>query len=177
MDTKLNWSAHVEYVRDKALKAFGALSPIMNRRSNLSPKTKLNIYSSLIRPCISYAAPVWSSTCLSNYRSLQTLQNKALKIAYKTPFYTNLNKLHEKVNFPSIYDFVIKLTKTFYLLRNYNHKNTLISSLGTSRLCNLPYVDTYKRYRLPHHYVLHDDERSAPGTYCASTSGATELTL
>lgn len=156
LDNKLNWTSHVDYSRSKGLKAYGALSPIMNRKSNLSPKIKIKIYSSLIRPCLTYAAPVWSSTCLSNYSKLQVLQNKAFKIAYNTPFYTNITNLHVKCSFPLIKEFIFQLTKTFYLLRNKKNKNQLISSLGKTRLSNLTYVDTYNRYRLPHHYVLDD---------------------
>lgn len=164
LDAKLNWTSHVDYSRTKTLKAYGALGAIMNRHSNLSTKTKIKIYSTLIRPCMTYAAPVWSSTCLTNYNKLQVLQNKAFKLAYKTRFRTNLSKLHKKTNFPTIKDFIIKLTKIFYLQRNTNHKNILISCLGNTRLTNLPYIDTYNRYRLPHHYVLHEnnDEQSAP---------------
>lgn len=157
LDNKLNWSAHIKYSQTKGLKAFGALSSIMNKRSNLSPKTKLKIYSTLIRPCLSYAAPVWSSTCDTNYKKLQVLQNKAFKIAYNTAFRTNINRLHLNINFPTIKEYILQLTKTFYLLRTTNHKNHFVTSIGKTRLTNLPYIDTYNRYRLPHHYVLDED--------------------
>ncbi|KAI5634023.1 janus/Ocnus family (Ocnus) domain-containing protein [Phthorimaea operculella] len=51
----------------------GSLNPILNRRANLSPYTKLRIFSTLVRPCLTYACPVWSSTRDSNYQILQGL--------------------------------------------------------------------------------------------------------
>lgn len=154
LDDKLNWSLNSTELHMKGIKALNALSPIMNRRSNLSSKTKLRIYSTLVRPCITYAAPCWSSTRDFNYNKLQTVQNKALKIAYNTKFRTNLKKLHNKINFPLIKDYIFKLSKKFYLYKNPNHSNKLISSIGRSRLINLRYADSYSRYRLPHHYFL-----------------------
>lgn len=154
LDKKLNWTYHVTQIRSKGIKALNALNPIFNRRCNLSPQTKLRFYTGLIRPCITYAAPVWSSTCKTNYSKLQVIQNKSLKIVFNTPFRTNLTNLHDKINFPRLYDFILKATRKFYLEKNPNNPNTLVSTIGQSRLENLSYIDKYRRYRLPHHLVL-----------------------
>lgn len=159
IDERINWSQHINKLYLKGTQALNALSPVLNRKSNLSPTTKLRIYCTLVRPCITYASPVWSSTCESNYRKLQTIQNKALKISYNTPFYINLKSLHSRILLPNIKDFILKQTKTLYLNKTPNHSNNLISSIGRSRWRDLKYIDTYKRYRLPHHYILGCDER------------------
>ena len=49
------------------------------RHSTLSSHNKLNLYKLLIRPILTYAAPVWSNTSSSNYRLLQILQSKCLR--------------------------------------------------------------------------------------------------
>lgn len=154
LDKKLNWSHHITTTRSKGIKALNALSPILNRKSNLSPATKLCIYTTLVRPCLTYAAPVWSSTCKTNYTKLQVIQNKALKMSYDTPFRTNLQKLHDKISLPLLDEFILKATRKFYLLNNPTNSNNLISSIGRTRLTNLPYIDKYRTYRLPHHLVL-----------------------
>jgi hypothetical protein len=41
---------------------------------------KLILYKSCIRSVMTYAAPVWSNTSSSNYRRLQTLQSKYLRV-------------------------------------------------------------------------------------------------
>lgn len=156
LDRKLNWTTHTTAVRSKGIKALGALSPLLNRRSNLSPHTKLSIYSTLVRPCLTYACPVWSGTTNANYKKLQVVQNKAVKIAYNTPFRTNLLRLHSRVKYPTLKEFILKQTRKFYLRSSPKHMNALVSNLGKSRSHNLPYIDSYKTYRLPHHLILNE---------------------
>lgn len=135
------------------MKAFNALSPLLNRRSILSSSTKMAIYKTLIRPCLTYSCPVWSNTSLSNYKNLQVIQNKALKCSFNTPFLTNLSKLHNKLKFPTLFEYIVTLTKKFYLHSYHNeHTNSLIKCLGTTR-----YKYRHKQLaRLPHHYALTD---------------------
>lgn len=154
LDKKLNWTKHVNKLRVKGAQALGSLSPILNRKSKLSASTKLRLYTTLVRPCITYACPVWSSTCQSNYNQLQIIQNKAVKIAYNTPFKTNLKVLHTNIKLPSITKFILKLTRKFYN-KNKCHQNTLIANIGQTKLKDLRhYIDGYGTYKLPHHYVL-----------------------
>lgn len=153
LDNKLNWTKHVNKLRVKGAQALGCLSPILNRKSKLSANTKLRLYTTLIRPCITYSCPVWSSTCHSNYNVLQTIQNKAVKIAYNTPFKTNLKTLHTNIKLPSITKFILKLTRKFYS-KNKCHQNTLIANIGQIKLKDLRHIDGYGTYKLPHHYVL-----------------------
>lgn len=154
LDPKVKWTPHIKLLHEKGIKCLTGLRPILNRQSNLSPYTKLRIYKTLIRPVITYAAPVWSSTSDSNYSKLQVIQNKALKTAYNTPYYTNLKRLHNKIKLLNIKTFVCNLGRKFYIDKNPHHSNNLVSSIGKSRLSNLPYIDTYRSYRLPHHYFL-----------------------
>lgn len=151
LDQKLTWNEHVSQLRLKGMKAFSALNPLMNRRSILSSKTKLNIYSTLIRPCITYGCPVWSNTSKTNHQKLQVLQNKALKLAFNTPFRTNLTKLHDTIHFPTLFQFILKLTKKFYLTTNPNNQNNLIAAIGKAHPQKLRYKYLTK---LPHHYTL-----------------------
>ena len=153
LDSKLNWTKHIMNLRTKGAQALGALSPIMNRNSKLSSKTKMRIYSTLVRPCITYACPVWSSTCLTNYQFLQVVQNRALKIAYNTPWKTNLFKLHLIIKYPVLIQFILNITKKFYT-KNKQSNNPLISNICKTSTTDLSYIDRYRTYRLPHHYLL-----------------------
>lgn len=154
LDTKLNWTENTSKLRLKGIKALNALSPILNRRSPLSHNTKIHIYRTLVRPCITYACPVWSSTCATNLKKLQVIQNKAVKYSFNTPLYTNLLYLHVKINLPTLYKYIYKLSKVFYLHNNPKHKNKLIADICKTRNANLPFIDTYNRYKLPHHLFL-----------------------
>lgn len=110
-DKKLNWTQHVANVKIKSVAVMIGLNPIFNRHSLLSSSTKLRIYTTLIRPCLTYACPAWNTTCPTNHKSLQVIQNKALKIAYNTPFRTNLHRLHEQINLDLLFNFILKLTR------------------------------------------------------------------
>lgn len=156
LDNKMNWTKNTDYFRLKGIKALNCLHPILKRRSKVSSITKLKIYKTLVRPCITYAAPVWSSTCESNYTKLQVVQNKAIKTSFNTPLRTNLKTLHSQLNFPTLKQFITNVTKKFYLVTNPKHHNPLISAIGQTRSINLKYINTYHRYRLPHHLLLYD---------------------
>lgn len=158
LDKKLNWSENTDKLRIKGTKALNSLSLVLNRRSCLSSKTKLNIYSTLVRPCLTYACPVWSSTCPTNLNKLQVVQNKALKYSYNTPLYTNLTKLHLDIDLPSIYSYIYKVSKKFYLYSIPKNKNILVQNICKSRKTDLTYIDKYNRYKLPHHLFLDFDE-------------------
>ncbi|CAH2096055.1 unnamed protein product [Euphydryas editha] len=81
LDDKVNWVKNTNNLILKGVKAINALRPIFNRKSKISSSTKMKIYSMLVRPCLTYAAPVWCSIPESKYNKLQTIQNKAIKIA------------------------------------------------------------------------------------------------
>lgn len=62
-DKRLRWTKHIGDLKIKGISAMIGLNPIFNRRSYLSPSTKLRIYTTLVRPCLTYACPVWNTTC------------------------------------------------------------------------------------------------------------------
>jgi hypothetical protein len=62
----------------KATGVFLKLFPLLTRDSTLSPHNKRTLYKLLIRPILTYAAPVLSNTSSSDYRHLQLLQSKCL---------------------------------------------------------------------------------------------------
>lgn len=158
LDRRLNWTENCIKVRTKGLKALNTLSPILNRNSCLSSTTKLRIYRTLVRPCLTYACPVWSSTCKTNIKNLQVIQNKAVKYSFNTPFRTNLHELHLKIGLPTLESYIFKLSKRLFLNSNPFSKNKLIRNICKTRKKDLPYYDKYCRYKLPHHWFLECNE-------------------
>jgi hypothetical protein len=63
-----------------------------------------------------YAAPVWSNTSPSNYRRLQTLQSKCLRIIGNFPRRTPIPLLHTTFNVLPIHDHIHYITARFFLL-------------------------------------------------------------
>ena len=72
-------------------------------------------YKSLIKPIISYAAPIWyPATCRSNIDSLQRLQNKALRIISGSLNMADVHHLHAETKILPI-DFHLDMQYTQFL--------------------------------------------------------------
>lgn len=113
LDDRLSFNAHTERCRTKVLKCFSAIYPLLHSRSKLSTANKLILYKTMIRPKITYAAPVWISTSETNIKNLQRTQNKILKtiIGVQRTFPTNL--LHSTLKIGSIRTVLEDLERTF----------------------------------------------------------------
>jgi hypothetical protein len=85
LDSKLLLTNHLHSVKHKATGIFLKLFPLLARDSTLSSHNKLTLYKLLIRPVLTYAAPVWNNTSSSNYRHLQLLQCKCLRVIGNYP--------------------------------------------------------------------------------------------
>jgi hypothetical protein len=60
----------------------------------------------MIRPVLTHAAPVWSNTPSSNYRHLQLLQSKCLRVIGNYPRRTPVSNLHSALNLEPIHEFI-----------------------------------------------------------------------
>jgi hypothetical protein len=61
-------------------------------------------YKLLIHPVLTYAAPVWSNTLYTNYRQLQILQSKCLRVTGNHPKRTPIIHLHTALNLEPIHE-------------------------------------------------------------------------
>lgn len=114
LHTKLNYNTHIRNSIIKGFKIRGVLEPLISRKSKLSVKNKTILYTTIIRPILLYAAPLWSNTCYTNISKLQTFQNKIIReITKALPRDRNLD-LHKYLNLPGIWDQIYKLTKNFF---------------------------------------------------------------
>jgi len=88
LDKRLTWSPHIDQVRKKTAQRMGMLSPILNRKSDLSVRNGELLYKQLIRPMMDYACPAWSAA-RTHVRRLQVLQSKCLRLATGAPWYVS----------------------------------------------------------------------------------------
>jgi len=82
LDSKLLFTRHLHTVASKATGVFCNIFPLLSwdsvlshsvlSHSLLSHSNKLTLYKLLIQSILTYTAPVWSSTCSSNYLRLQS---------------------------------------------------------------------------------------------------------
>ena len=76
IDSKLNWTAHVNNVHVKVARPIGVLNKLKHFLPAITLKT---LYNSLILPHLSYCNIVWGNTCSSRLYSLHILQKKAIR--------------------------------------------------------------------------------------------------
>ena len=154
LDNKLNWKFQVEECRRKGFMALSALAPIYRRKSKLSSKNKLIMYKTLIRPLITYGSPVWSSISDTQFRRIQVVQNKCLRIALNAHPRISTMRLHQRSGrISTVKEFCHRQTSLLYKRLKKEKADSLLGKLGNYNIKCLPY--TYK-HKLPKH-IIRDD--------------------
>lgn len=93
-DRGLKFNFHIEYFATKATKTRCMLYPVLNRKSPLSRKAKINIFIQYIRPAISYAGEAWGSQLArSNLSKLETLQTSCIRTITSFPWFVSNHTL------------------------------------------------------------------------------------
>jgi len=110
----------------------------------LTIPNKILLYKLLLRSVITYAAPVWCSTSLTNYRHLQVYQSKCLRVIGDFPRRTPISNLHTYLQMIPIRQFTYNLTDKFFVSCP-AHSNPLIRNTGNYTLENLH--RQYPKYR------------------------------
>jgi hypothetical protein len=115
--------------------------------------SKILLYKLLLRSMITYAAPVWSSTSLTNYRHLQVYQSKCLRVIGDFSQRTPISYLHAHLQMIPIRQYIHHLTENFFASCP-AHSNPLIRNTGNYTLEDLH--RQYTKYRHKHiKHILH----------------------
>lgn len=115
LDTKLSWQAHYDYIKDKFRKCISMIRPLLGSHSPLNINTKLLVYKSLLRPIISYAAPVWGGAYKTRMKEFERLQSTTLRYYIMSAHkYVRNDDIHRSLNIPTLQEFIFKLAKKFY---------------------------------------------------------------
>ena len=77
IDSKLNWSKHIDFIKGKIAKAIGI---ICKARKNLNRETLLVLYYSFVYPYLQYCIEVWGRTSNVYLLPLFRLQKKIIRI-------------------------------------------------------------------------------------------------
>ncbi len=115
IDHKLNFGAHTDTCRTKAINCFKSMYPLLCRKSRLSTRNKLTLYKAIIRPKMTYGSPVWSVAAASNISKLQLTQNKILKCIHGLPRRFPTVKLHSLSSIDDITKTISDQTKDFMI--------------------------------------------------------------
>ena len=102
---------------------------------------KIILYKLFIHSVLTYAAPVWSNKSSSNYRRLQILQSKCLRVIGNSPRRTPISRLRATLNIAPIRDFIYHLTDNFFGSCP-AQPNSLVRSIG-----NYTGADLHRQYK------------------------------
>ena len=102
LDSKLNWKAHIEKIKNKCISSLNLLKIIASSKHKTNSTVLLNIYVSLILSKLEYGSQAYCTAAPSVLKLLDPIHHQALRIclgAYKT---TPLHSLYAESNINSL---------------------------------------------------------------------------
>jgi hypothetical protein len=153
LDSKLLFTKHLQTILHKAIGTLLKIFPLLARDSTLTIPNKILLYKLLLRSMITYAAPVRSSTSLTNYRLLQVYQSKCLRVIGDFPRRTHISNVHVYLQIIPIRQFICHLTDKFFVSCPV-HPNPLIRSTGNYILEDVHRQYTKYRHKRIKHKLL-----------------------
>ena len=92
MDSKFNYRVHIKYIREKAINRLKSLTPLL-KHEDLLPSTKLLLYKAYVRPVMTYGAPLWLGAAITNKKTLEAVQNRAVRMCADVPRYVSISAI------------------------------------------------------------------------------------
>jgi hypothetical protein len=129
LDSKLTHRTHIACILRKANYRQRQLYPIVNKSSTIDIRLALVIYKSLLLSILTYASPVWGYAADTHMITLQTFQNKVLRIITKLPRVTPIVTLHEQTGMSLMRNHIKRLTRALYQ-KSVTSENSQIQELG-----------------------------------------------
>jgi hypothetical protein len=128
LDRSMNFTKCVEDIHAKSHKRLNVIKILSHKSWNLTPETLRNVYYSLIRSIIDYAAVIFDLVCETKKKGLRSIQYHALRSAYRKPLKFSHKELLTISKAESIDDRVKKLNEN-YLKNCYLFENELIKEV------------------------------------------------
>jgi hypothetical protein len=147
LDARLNFKHHIQQAINKGNVIIRKIYPLIVKGNKMTTENKILLYKTLIRPTITYAAPVWSH--LSNYalEPLEVFQNKCLRLANNASRYTNTEHLRTISKIKPIKEFIADMSKKFYKRGDNQYINKILEIHNN----NIPFGRI--KHRLVHQHL------------------------
>lgn len=135
LSCNMKFNIHVNHVIQKAKKAMNTLFPFIKYENDFSLENKLLMYKLFLRPILTYSIQSWNNISKTQFKKLQIIQNKNLRMAldlrpdpisYKQ---VKTEVVHEMAKVPMLKEFIYKLCKNTYL-KMVGHENKIIANLS-----------------------------------------------
>ncbi|KAJ4443467.1 hypothetical protein ANN_05139 [Periplaneta americana] len=72
------------------------------------------LYTSLVRPLLTYAGPVWGTANKTQMHRLQVIQNKFLRTATNAPWFLRTQQLHQELGIIPLEQYIHSMSKSFF---------------------------------------------------------------
>ncbi|GFT93815.1 RNA-directed DNA polymerase from mobile element jockey [Trichonephila clavipes] len=123
-DKKLTWKQHIIQTRDKFQWALRAFFPLIGWNSVLNMYNKLLLYTTVLRPILTYGSPVWGYAADSNIKVIEVAQNSLIRNIVKADRHTRNSKIYEDNKILPFKNYIQKLAISFFNnLPNINNDN------------------------------------------------------
>lgn len=132
LHSRLRFTHHITAQIIKAHTIITKLYPLINKKSSLSMQNKKLLYTTIIRPTLTYAAPIFNHISNLQLHKLQIIQNKCLKLITKSNIYTKITHMHKITNLLTIRQYISTLSNKFYY-NTFNHSNPIIKNITKTR--------------------------------------------
>lgn len=109
LDSKLTFKKHLIESSRKGRGLLKQLYPLLNSNKNMSLADKKLLYTSLIRPAITYGSPCSSIAAKTNLNHIEVIQNKSIRMITNAPWFVRNLNLQKDLNIPSLLDFINKI--------------------------------------------------------------------
>ncbi|KAL4107225.1 hypothetical protein QTP88_017608 [Uroleucon formosanum] len=114
LDEKLTWKIHINKKFTQGYARMNTLYPLVNLKSTLHMKSSIILYTSIIRPLVTYACPTWAAAYPTKIKKIQILQNKFLRICLKAPWFMRNKQIHNDTGIPLLQDWIKIQYKNFH---------------------------------------------------------------
>ena len=102
-DRKLNFKAHIDYIRQKCEKAMNLLKVVTKMDWGADRSVLMRLYRSFVRSRLEYGCAVFSSARKSYLKKLEPIQNQGLRICLGAFRTSPMQSLYVEANEPPLY--------------------------------------------------------------------------
>ncbi|GFU16764.1 RNA-directed DNA polymerase from mobile element jockey [Trichonephila clavipes] len=122
LDQHLSFKDHITKI-DNKFRALACLYyPYFTRNSPLTIKNRLLIYTSILRPVLLYASPVWGHATKTNINRLETSQNVTIRKLTNSPWFVRNADLRFALNLTTVRETIKFNTKLFTNLESIDNR-------------------------------------------------------
>ena len=132
LDRRLRLYRHARRVVQRAAPRVQELRHLLLRHRSVPAWVGLLLYRSLVRPCLTYAAPLLPLACPSAWGLLERLERSGLRAALRLPAHSDLDELLHRTTALGPFRSHVEVLGASFLARHARHRNLrLLSAFRT----------------------------------------------